>query len=205
MRAATRRVSWLALAVAGAVAVGLALLPGVVTLLPVEAVVAWLGNDYFLLGAFAGVALLVLGWMVARRATEHVEQAAPPDPETVPDAPRPGDRVDDLLARWPWHLDAADRAYLRQRLRTAAVYGELGEGRSRADARERVDSGAWTDDAVAARFLDESAGPRVTERLRLALRGDSWTQYGARQTARALTEGGPDGSREQSADGGVDR
>ena len=191
MRATTRRVGRLALVAAGVVAFGLALVPGVATLLPVGAVVAWVGNDYVLLGAVGGVALVVLTWMVARRATGHVEQAAPPDPETVPDAPRPGERVDDLLARWPWGLSGAERDYLRERLRTAAVYDELGTGRSRAAARERVDSGAWTNDPVAARFLRvDPPGPTVTERLRLALRGDSWTQHAARTTARVLVDGG---------------
>jgi hypothetical protein len=191
VRATTRRVGRLALVAAGVVAFGLALVPGVATLLPVGAVVAWVGNDYVLLGAVGGVALVVLSWMVARRATGHVEQAAPPDPETVPDAPRPGERVDDLLARWPWGLSGAERDYLRERLRTAAVYDELGTGRSRAAARERVDSGAWTNDPVAARFLRaDPPGPTVTERLRLALRGDSWTQHAARTTARVLVDGG---------------
>jgi len=198
--ATTRRAGWLALAAVGVVAFVLALVPGLATLLPVGTVVAWLGNDYFLLGAFGGVALAVLGWMVARRATGHVEQAAPPDPETVPDAPRPGERVDELLARWPWALSAADRDYLRERLRAAAVSDQLGDGRSRASARERVESGAWTDDPMAARFLaGDSAGPTVTERLRLALRGDAWTQHAARATARVLVEAGPD----RTIDGGA--
>lgn len=191
MRATTRRVGRLALVAAGVVAFGLALVPGVATLLPIGAVVAWVGNDYVLLGAVGGVALVVLSWMVARRATGHVEQAAPPDPETVPDAPQPGEHVDDLLARWPWGLSGAERGYLRERLRTAAVYDELDTGRSRAAARERVDSGAWTNDPVAARFLRaDPPGPTVTERLRLALRGDSWTQHAARTTARVLVDGG---------------
>lgn len=204
MRATTRRLASLALVVAGIVAVGLALVPGVAALLPVEAVVSWVGNDYFLLGAFGGVALVVLSWMVARRAMGHVEQAAPPDPETVPDAPRPGERVDDLLARWPGGLRGADRDYLRERLRTTAVYDELGEGRSRASASARVESGAWTDDPVAARFLSESGGPTLTERLRLAVRGDSWTQHAARRAARELADGPRDRSDPRS-DGGERR
>ena len=193
MSAAVRRAGWAALTAVGVVAFGLALLPGVATLLPVGAVVAWVGNDYFLLGAFGGVALVVLSWMVARRAAGQIEQAAPPDPETVPDAPRPGEGVDELLGRWPGGLSDADRDYLRERLRTAAVYGELDRGQSRAAARERVDSGTWTDDPVATRFLAaDSSGPTVTERLRLALRGDSWTQHAARATARQLADGGGD-------------
>ena len=213
MSATTRRVGWLALVTVGVATFALALVPGVATLVPVGAVVAVLGNDYFLLGAFGGVALAVLGWMVARRATGRVEQAAPPDPEIVPDAPRPGDRVDEMLARWPWGLSAADRDYLRERLRTGAVYAQLGEGRSRAAARERVESGDWTDDPVAARFLAaDSAGPTVTERLRLALRGDAWTQHAARTTARVLLADrtasgeGTDGRRgtsDRRSDGGA--
>lgn len=191
MRATVRRAGWFVLVAVGVGAFGLALLPGVAALLPVEAAVAVVGNDYFLLGAFGGIALVVLSWMVVRRATGHVEQAAPPDPETVPDAPRPGERVDELLGRWPGGLSDADRDYLRDRLRTAAVYGELGQGRSRAGAKERVDSGAWTDDPVAARFLAaESGGPTVAERLRLLLQGDSWTQHAARRAARELADGG---------------
>lgn len=187
-----RRLGWLGLVATGVVAFGLALVPGIAALLPVEAVLAWLGNDYFLLGAFGGVALVVLSWMVARRATGQVDQAVPPDPETVPDAPRPGERVDSLLSRWPWRLDRSDREYLRDRLRTAAVYGELADGRSKAAARERVEAGVWTEDPVAARFLAESGGPTVTERLRLWLRGDAWTQHGARRAAGALVDGGSD-------------
>ena len=187
MNTSVRRAGSLALAAVGVVAVALALVPGRAALLPVGAVVAWVGNDYFLLGAFGGVALALLGWMLVRRGTGHVEQAAPPEPETVPDAPRPGERVDDLLARWPGGLRGTDRDYLRERLRTAAVYDQLGEGRARAAARARVDSGAWTDDPVAARFLSaDLAGPTVTERLRLALRGDTWTRHAARRAAREL-------------------
>jgi hypothetical protein len=189
VRAGTRRAGWALFAAAGIVAFGLALFPGLATLLPVEAAVDLAGNDYFLLGAFGGVALAVLGWMVTRRATGRVEQASPPDPEMVPVAPRPGDGFDDRLSRWPGGLSEDESERLRERLRTDAVYQQVGEGLSRGAARERVDSGAWTDDPVAARFLSaDSAVPPVTRRLRLALRGDSWTQHAARTTARVLTD-----------------
>jgi len=200
VRATTRRIGWLALVAVGVVAFALAVFPGVATLVPVESVVAWVGNDYVLVGAFGGIALALLGWMVTRRATGHVEQAAPPDPETVPDAPRPGERVDELLGRWPWALSAADRDYLRERLQATAISDQLGDGRSRGSAMERVESGSWTDDPVAARFLAaDSAGPTVTERLGLALRGDAWTQHAARRTARELVEAGTG----RTADGGA--
>lgn len=175
------------LVAAGVLAVALALLPGVAGQLPVEFAVDLVGNDYFLLGLFGAVALAVLGWMVGRRASEEIDQARPPDPETVPDAPRPGTRFDDLLGRWPGRLDDGEREYLRERLRTDAVYREMGTGASRAAARERVATGEWTDDATAARFLVGETPP-VTERLRLALGGDAWTQHGARAAATELTD-----------------
>jgi len=183
----TRRVAWAAVVVAAGLAVALALVPGPAGLVPVDAAVDLVGNDYFLLSLFGGVALAVLGWMVGRRASERVEQASPPAPETVPDAPRPGAQVDDLLGRWPGGLSDGEREALRERLRTAAVYSEMGAGASRTAARDRVETGEWTDDAVAARYLAGET-PAVTERLRLALGGDSWTQHGARAAAAELTD-----------------
>ncbi|MDS0259756.1 hypothetical protein NDI56_10175 [Haloarcula sp. S1CR25-12] len=187
MRGGTRRAGWALVVAAGVAAFGLALWPGLSTRLPVGTAVSLAGNDYFLLGAVGGVALAVLAWMVARRATGRVDQASPPDPETVPDAPRPGERFDELLERWPWRVAESEAERLRERLRTDAVHQGMSEGLSRAAARERVDSGGWTDDAVAARFL-AGAAPSPTERLWLALRRDSWTQYGARAAAAELTD-----------------
>jgi hypothetical protein len=191
VRDGTRQATWALLAVVGVVAVGLALLPGAAALVPVEAAVDLVGNDYFLLGLFGGVALAVLGWMLGRRASEQVEQASPPDPETVPDAPRPGAGFDDLLGRWAGGLDGEERTRLRERLRTDAVYREMATGVDRATARERVEAGEWTDDPVAARFL-AGEGPSILERLRLAFRGDGWTQHGARAAAAVLTDEGGD-------------
>jgi len=180
-----RRVVTTGAAIAGAVAFVLALVPGVAALVPTAAAVDAVGNDYFLLSAFGAVSLAVFGWMALRRAAGQVAQADPPDPETVPDAPRPGSRFDERLGRRPWGLDDADRRALVERLRAAAVAHEAGTGTARETARERVASGEWTDDPVAARFLAERPPPLGT-RLRLALRGDSWTQHGARAVATEL-------------------
>ncbi|MBX0294988.1 DUF7269 family protein [Haloarcula nitratireducens] len=185
-----RRLGWGLLVALGTVALGLAVVPGAASSLPVEALVEALGNDYFLLGLFGGVALAVLAWMVGRRATGSVTQADPPDPETILDAPRPGEGFDALLGTTiPRHRDSGETAdALRERLRTAAVRAEMRDGRSRERAEERVADGRWTDDPVAGQFLsDDPSSPALGERARLWLLGDSWVQHGARATARELT------------------
>lgn len=188
---ALRRYGRYLLLALGAVAFLFALSPALSGLFPANALAAWLGNDYFLLAAFGVVAVAVLAWMAGRRATERVDQAKPPDPETVLSAPRPGTAFDRRVDGWPVvsgsHGDSDDD--FRERLRTAAVAVEMRQRDcSAATARERVADGRWTDDDVAARFLrDESAGPSVGDRLRLVLGGDSWTQYCLRRTAEAIT------------------
>jgi len=188
----------------GVVAFAVALVPSVAALVPVEAAVDGLGNDYFLLGSFGGVALAVLVWMVSRRATGHVEQARPPAPETVPDAPRPGERFEELLGRWPWRLDDADRERLRERLRTDAIYHQMATGASRATARERVDAGEWPADPTAAAFLAAETPP-LARRVLVLLGGESWTQHGARATAEALAERADERHAGASASAGSDR
>lgn len=187
MRDTTRRLSWLLAGAVGVVAFAVGLSPGVAALLPVEAAVDWLGNDYVLLGSFGGVALAVLTWMVLRRATGRVDQARPPAPETVPDAPRPGEGVDERLGKWPWRLDSDDRELLRDRLRTDAISHQMAAGASRATASERVDAGEWPDDSTAAAFLAGET-PALPGRALLLLRGASWSQHGARAAAEALTD-----------------
>jgi len=190
-RRTARGVSWTLLVGLGIAAFGLALFPGVAGRLPIDSAVELAGNDYFLLGVFGGVAIAVLIWMLSRRAREQVVQATPPDPETVPDAPRPGARFDELLGQWPGTLSEADRQRLFERLRADAVRAEMQAGASRERAIERIEAGEWTDDPVAARFLrGPESKPSASGRLRLALTGDSWTQYGARATARELVDRG---------------
>lgn len=184
----------------GVLAFLLALLPGGAGYLPIETLVERVGNEYFLLGTLGGVAVGVLGWMVLRRASGRVRQADPPDPETVRDAPPPGATFDRAVGGLPLlstRRDGPDAEGLRRRLRTAVVATLMREeGVTRERAEQRVDDGVWTDDPVAARFLDTSVSPpSLRERLRFVLRGDSWVQRGARAVARALTE------RDGSADG----
>lgn len=175
----------------GAVAFLFALSPTLSASFPADVLTEWLGNDYFLLAAFGVVAVAVFAWMAGRRAIERVDQASPPDPETVLAAPRPGTAFDRRIDGWPVFSARrrdGDDAF-RERLRTAAVAAEMRQRDcSAAIARERVADGRWTDDDVAARFLRANvSGPSVADRLRLLFRGDSWTQYGMRKTAAAIT------------------
>ena len=183
----SRRRRWSLFALVGVAAVAVALSPALAAAVPVEGVVDLLGNDYFLVAVLGLVALAVAGWLLGKRLGDPVEQAQPPAPETVPDAPPPGERFDDCLGRWPGRLDDDERAWLRRRLRTHARRTEMRTGTSRETAVKRVETGSWTADPVAARYLGtEGGGPTVAERLRLAARGKSWAQYAAQATAREL-------------------
>lgn len=204
-----RSTAWYLLVGGGLLAFGLALVPGVAAVVPVPAAVELAGNDYFLLGAFGLVILGVLGWTVWRRATSRLDVADPPDPETVPTAPRPGHAFDDAVARGvslrPW-CRASERERLRERLREAALAAELRrDGCSRDVAQERLETGAWTSDSRAAKFLrpGESFPLTVGERLRAVLRGRTSFQRAAKATAEALTRrhAGSDGRPARRATG----
>ncbi|WP_254272270.1 DUF7269 family protein [Haloarcula marina] len=186
-----RRVGKYALVGLGVVVFGLALSSNDPASGLVDAALEALGNDYFLLAAFGALALVVFGGMALRRAIERVDQAAPPDPETIRDAPRPGHRFDTKVTGWPGraHLVRSEDD-IRERVRTAAVETLVRtDGLPRETAARRVDEGTWTDDDTAAAFLAaDASGPTLGERLNHVLRGDSWTQHAASASARAVVE-----------------
>jgi len=189
-----RRVGRYLLVAVGVAAFILALFPRLIPSDPIERGVELLGNDYFLLGTVGAVAVALLTWMSVRRAREQVTQATPPDPESVLDAPRPGESFDRYVTGWPTlsaRTGSNGSAAVRERLRETAITTEMhARDCSRERAREHIEDGTWTDDSVAAKYLqtDESARPAFRERARLALRGESWSQRGARATATVLTE-----------------
>ncbi|MFC7157946.1 hypothetical protein ACFQPA_21235 [Halomarina halobia] len=180
---------------AGALAV--LVVPPLADVLPLEAAVDAAGSDYQLIAVFGGLALLALLTVLAARALGRVEQGRPPDPEFVERVPAPGAEFDALVEdglgrRAALFSDAPDR--VRARLReTAARTLARTDNCSREIALDRVDSGAWTDDAAAAAFLS-GRGPPVGVRVRAALRGRSWPQHGAAAAAEAIaarSERGP--------------
>lgn len=123
----------------------------------VESVVASLGNDYFLIAAVGGVATLAAIVAALSGSAETLNQAETPEPEGPVVVPTAGEPFDEQLSTWTLRLPvvgAEQRAQVRERLRTAAT-GSLRrvEGCSRATARERVESGDWTDEPRVAAFL----------------------------------------------------
>ena len=157
----------------------------------VSGLVEFLGNDYLLVVPLGALAVLSVLAVVAARARSGVDQATPPDPEQVPTAPHPGSELDRLAddglglrAR----LFSDDDERVRERLRTAAIRTVMrSDGCSREEARERVDSGEWTDDSAAAEFLAGGESLSLGERVAAALRGESAFQRGLHRAAAAIT------------------
>lgn len=188
--------SWRGRLVAGglaafAVALLVTFVPGGEAVVPVEPVVGVLGGDYLLVavvGVLAVVAVLVLA---TRRASSRVDQATPPDPEGVQGAPPLGAAFDRRLEE-PFELRSLvagrPRSAVRERLREAATLAVARQdGATREAARRTVEAGQWTDDPVAAMFLRRRPpAPSLDRRIHSALRGDTWFQYAARETAVAI-------------------
>ncbi len=183
-RTATAVVGLAAFAVGAAAIVA----PGVADLVPVAAALAVAGNDYLLVVPLAAAGVLACVGAVTLVAARGVTEATPPSPEGVPVGEPPGADLDRVLGGRGGvtaRLDPAVRRRTHRRLRDAAVETVArADGCSREAARERVDDGSWTDDAVAAGFL-RSPPSRWTELPGLA-RGESRFQRGVRRTAREV-------------------
>lgn len=178
--------------------------PGFAAAVPIETIVGLLGNDYLLVAAVAGGALLaVLAVLVARAAT-GLSQATPPDPENIHNVALFGERFDEVLSNGHRGSGAGaggdSHPDVRARLREAVIATVMREAScTRAEATERVDRGTWTDDADAARFLGDSpaavdstsgAGGRRDTSLGASLGatfgGETEFQRGARRAATAI-------------------
>lgn len=175
-----------------AVAVGVVVSPTIADAVPLDGLVETLGNDYFLVAAFGALALALTLVVLAIRAVHGLDQATPPDPEDVQTAPRLGESFDDLVEngfglRARLLSDDADRA--RARVRSTAVTVHMRSANcSRSAAERAVDRGEWTDDHAARAFLagDDGPSPGLSDRVRAALHGESWFQYGLRRSAAAV-------------------
>ena len=133
---------------------------------------------------------------VRRRLAADRETATVPNVESAPVHPVPGDEFDATLAaispRRDRENDAA-RAEIRARLEAAALAVLARDGHPREVGRDMLDSGAWTDDPVAAAFFavdpvespgDESFGAR----LRSSVGGSYSFDSRARRAAYAIAE-----------------
>ncbi|UPV76844.1 hypothetical protein M0R89_20465 (plasmid) [Halorussus limi] len=177
---------------AGVVALGCALaLGGGPAGGAVGAMLTALGNDYFVVAAFAGVGLLVAASVLASGGGGALRQTETPTPERPVTAPVAGDAVDDALAsRTALAPVVGDerREALRERLRTVAVETWVRRDEcSREEAEERLDAGTWTDDREAAAFLAGN-GPGVEARALALARAEPWSRRGARRAVAELLE-----------------
>lgn len=159
-----------------------------------EPAVEALGNDYFVVAIPAGLAVLVVVIGLLFRAASGLSQASPPDPEGVPNVPAFGSEFDEFVSEPPRlrsHLFGDARTQVHDRVREAAIRTEMRvNGVTREEATDRVDDGSWTDDRDAAAFCrpDGATSGRTNGRLRAALSGKTWVQYGAARAAETLVE-----------------
>ncbi len=184
--------------------VGVAALLGALTLdaaalLPVDAAVSALGNDYFLVVAVGAVALAAGLAAYASGRASNVGGAEMPAPERPTSAPAAGSGFDTDRGRWALVVPmygADRRRRLRERLRTAAVETvRHADNCDRATAEARVDAGEWTDDDVAAAFLAEGRRVPLRARLRSVLGGRPPVGYPAGRAAEAVVEREREGER----------
>jgi hypothetical protein len=157
----------------------LALLVGIVATGAGFAIVAGVSlglelTDVFL-GLVAALATIQGLRYVQRRRETAVRTTTTDDPEVRVEVPVPGSEFDsDLVAamtrrgRWGAREQLVDR--LEQRAHRALV---LRDGRTPATAKHLVDTGSWTDDVVAARFLGADVSVPFGYRLRLLVSGQS--------------------------------
>ncbi|WP_049985877.1 DUF7269 family protein [Halobellus rufus] len=148
------------------------------------------GGDYLLIALLAGTALLAAIAVLASGRTRNLRQTETPDPETPVQYPHPGREFDESVRRWGFRTpvgsaDATD--VIEDRLRTAAVKATMhAENCGRTRARRAVERGEWTDDGVAAAFLDPSRGRTVTAVLAALVRFQLPAEFRARRTADAV-------------------
>lgn len=165
---------------------------GLGQLVPVEAAIGLLGNDYVLVAGFAVLAFVLALLVMLSGRPGNVRESTTPDPERAVELPVPGDEFDDAMASRvalvPF-VGSISRAGLRDRLRQTTVNWVMREENcARSEAERRVDTGVWTDDEKAALFLarDRSAGERASVVLGSWVRLRPWTQVGAHRTALAI-------------------
>lgn len=184
----------LALGVVG----GLVFLIGLLTVVapsgaadPVRAMVAIFGNDYVLVAVLGTLGLLLGLAALANRGTTGLDQAAPPPPEPIYPVARHGESIDAFLdGRDPGDGVGTGRSdVIRTRLRSIAVTTVMRSANcTMAEARERIETGSWTDEPLAATYLAGDERPGLGARLKAALVGTSPDRQAARVAAAEIAE-----------------
>ena len=171
-----------------AVAVLAVAVPAVEASLPVAALVATFGNDYVLAAVIALGILVAFVGVLSFQLRAGVIETIPPAVEGT-DLERPGKGIDELLRSLSSVWVTPEHRRLHRQLRTTAIdtvasvtrYGDSA-------ARQRVDDRSWTDDPVAAAFIDTERldPPPISSRIRARLTGDDWFRDRYRRTVGAL-------------------
>lgn len=157
------------------------------------------GYDYALAAVLGSMAVLAaLGVFVSGRGSTMTQTEMPTVERPVP-VPAAGTELDETIQGWRFAtriFGGTEADAVRERLRTAAVDAIVtAEGIPRSVARERVDSGTWTDDGAAAAFLVGRYTPLGTW-LRALVSGETGPAYRARRTIAAIVACRGDGESE---------
>ncbi|WP_435152677.1 DUF7269 family protein [Haladaptatus sp. DFWS20] len=142
-----------------------------------------------------GVLTLVQGLRVVQsRRQRDLLQAETGDPETNVTLPTPGAEFDERL-RIVHTGRRKDRFRARKQLRGTLESSLIEaivqrDGCSKDEARTRLETGSWTDDAEAAAFLGGPSAPRRSWRewFRRSLGGQTTFQLRARRAANAVAD-----------------
>jgi len=153
--------------------------------------------------------LLALGQtlrVVQARRNGPRRRAETATPELPPSVASPGDDINTVLGTFDrTRHRASERTWTQLRDVAIAALGRY-DGLSDAAAREQVDRGTWTDDPVAAAFLEEDADRApIGRRLRRRLTGASPYSEGIEHTVAAIAAvaGVPVEERETRRFGGL--
>lgn len=121
------------------------------------------GNDYILIAIVAVAVILTAMLVVFSGRSSNRHRADLPEPERPVRGRVPGATIDDHLRSWRIFLPIVgryERASVVGRIRQAGIRAVMiADGCSRDDATTALDRGTWTNDPVAASFLDVETGP----------------------------------------------
>lgn len=126
----------------------------------------------------------------AARRRSDVRETETGDPELRYRVPTPGDEFDEqMVDAAGWSLRSVSRRRdVRTRLRQATLDALVVHDHCNpAEAEARIESGTWTDDAIAATFLsDDAPAPPLRTRLWTLFRRESQFSHRVRRTVDAV-------------------
>lgn len=180
--------SWcVLLGIAGVIATGVVVAhPTVGAVLPIDGI--WM--DYLVVAALGLVTFVLAGILLSVRSFGGVRETHPDVVETPHDRP-PGDIVAASLSDLPTLRATDSHRLFHAQLRELTVSAIVQRHHcSRSAAEERVRDGTWTDNPLAANFLQSSefVPPPLHTRCRELLTGQRWYRDRVVATVRSLEQ-----------------